>query len=85
MSKPKITILPPAEQDVFFQEQQFDEALGEGTNPLAYWRGQTPSQQSDPSILRGANKAKKSRLKKAEKALEGHENKEEIMKILRSE
>ena len=80
----KITRLPAAPQEVFFQEHQFDEDLGQGTDPQAYWRGQTPHQKSSP-ILRGANKVKKSRLKKAAKALEGHENKEAILKILRSE
>jgi len=81
MSKPKITVLPPADQDVFFQEQQFDDSLG-GTNPHAYWRGQTPDTKKSP-ILKGANKAKQKKMKAAEKVLEGHENKEEILKVLR--
>lgn len=80
----KVKVIPPVPQDVFFQEHQFDESLGVGTDPNAYWRGQTPNQKMSP-ILRGASRAKKSRLKKAKKALEGHENKEEILKILRSE
>jgi hypothetical protein len=79
----KIKRYPPASQDVFFQNTQFDEALG-GTDPQAYWRGQTPDRRPDP-VSKGVNRGKKARLKKAEEALEGHENKEAILKILRSE
>ena len=87
MNKPKdvkVTICPPAEQDEFFQEQQFDDSLGGGTDPLAYWRGNLPHQNYKRPPTYG-NAVKKDRLKKAEKALEGHENKEKILKILRSE
>ena len=84
MSRPKVTILPPAEQDVFFQETQFDLDMGVGTDPLAYWRGNLSDFRPHRPPTYG-NTVKKDRLKKAEKALEGHENKEEILKILRSE
>jgi len=82
--KVAVIICPPAEQEDFFQEQQFDDTLG-GTDPLAYWRGSLPDKKFDRSILKGAQKAKSKRLKDAEKALDGHENKEEILKILRSD
>ncbi len=80
----KVTICPPAPQEVFFQEGQFDEKLGDGTDPIRYIRGSMSEQKGKlpPSYGR---KVKKDRLKRAEKALEGHENKEEILKILRSE
>ena len=96
MSKPKITVLPPADQDVFFQEQQFDKEIPGGSIGN---RGQDPIKytQSGPRFdialreknARNANvglaKSKKRKLKTAEKELEGHENKDEILKILRSE
>lgn len=79
----KVTICPPAPQTVFFQEEQFDDRLG-GTDPQAYWRGQTPDDRKS-GVLKGASKVKSNRLKKAKAALKGHENKDEIMKILRSD
>jgi len=82
--KIKVTVCPPAAQDVFFQEQQFDDALGAGTDPMPYWRGSLPSQKAKTAPAYG-NAVKKDRLKKAEKALDGHENKEAILKILRTE
>lgn len=62
-----------------------------GTDPIKYYNGKWS--QSDPGKreqkARNANvglaKAKKKRLKAAAAALDGHENKEEILKILRSE
>lgn len=83
-NKVKVTKLPPAPQDVFFQEQQFDDGLSTGTDPGAYWRGSLPSQRAKTPPIYGSV-VKKDRLKKAEKALDGHENKNEILKILRSE
>jgi len=80
----KVTICPQAPQEAFFQEQQFDDGLGAGTDPILYWRGSLPSQKSRTAPAYG-NAVKKDRLKKAEKELDGHENKEEILKILRSE
>ena len=79
----KVIIYPSVEQDVFFQEQQFDEEL-RGTNPVHYEKGKTPSyvapEKRAPEYGRGVMKA---RLKRAEAALEGHENRDEILKILR--
>lgn len=82
--KATITICPPAEQEEFFQEQQFDEVIGGGTDPIAYWRGSLLIRRTPLPPIYG-RKTKKDRLNKAEKALEGHENKEKILKILRSE
>ena len=84
MSKVKVTKLPPAPQEAFLQEQQFDDALGAGTDPILYWRGSLRSEKPKKHPSYG-NTIKKDRLKKAEKALEGHENRDKILKILRSE
>ena len=75
--------LPPAPQEVFFQEYQFDDDLS-GTDPGIYLRGSFSQGKSKHHPSYG-NAVKKGRLKKAEKALAGHENKNEILKILRSE
>ena len=80
---PNTTICPPAPQNVFFQEVQFDPELESGTDPIAFWQGNYPSPSPKFPPL-GGQKVKNDRLKKAEAALEGHENKDEIMKILRS-
>jgi len=98
MSKqPKITILPSVEQDVFFQEIQFDSELpgrggvegmtnggNRGTNPTLYYQGR----YSERKELRKAPifglKAQERKLRNAEKELEGHDNKEAILKILKS-
>jgi len=93
----KITICPPAPQDVFFQEQQFEENLpgrsgldgtsqsgNRGTDPIVYWRGGYSSRKKLPRAPLYASKAKETKLKNAAKDLKGHENKEEILKILRS-
>ena len=79
----KVTKLTPAPQDAFFQEQQFDDALS-GTDPNHYLRGVGGHFRKHKHNSYG-NVVKKGRLKKAEAALEGHENKDEILKILRSE
>jgi hypothetical protein len=92
----KVTICPPAKQTVFFQEVQFDEELpgrgglegsshaDRGTDPVRYLRGDYATEKSKlPSGTYGS-KARETKLKKAEKELEGHENKKEIIKILRS-
>lgn len=87
----KVTLCPPAPQTVFFQETQFDESLTEGADPIKYEVGRDGHSDtgSQEQLARNANiglaKSKKKKLKKAEQELEGHENKEEIMKILRSE
>jgi hypothetical protein len=92
----KVTICPPAEQDAFFQETQFDAMLpgrgGEqgatqsgnrGTNPITYWNGGYAHQRQGKAPKYGS-KAHQTKLRKAEKELEGHENKDAILKILRS-
>ncbi len=74
---------PSAPQEVFFQEIQFDPELEGGTDPILFWQGNYPSPSPKLPPTRG-KKTKSERLKVAEKALEGHENKEEILKILQS-
>ncbi len=80
MSKVKVKILPPAPQTVFFQEHQFDEDLN-GTNPD--FRGYTVPEPKAYTNVNG--QGRKERLKRSERALDGHENKEAILKILKSE
>lgn len=95
--QPKVTILPPAEQDVFFQEVQFDSELpgrgGEGgmtndgnrgTNPVLYLQGKYPERKTLSKSPKYGSKTQQDRLKKAEKELANHENKDAILKILRS-
>jgi len=82
----KITRLPPAPQTVFFQEHQFDEELGEGVDPTHYEKfGSHLGTKANRKPHGNPSAAKKKKLKKAEQALEGHENKEAILKILKSE
>jgi hypothetical protein len=98
----KITKLPPAVQEEFFQEYQFDRGLpgrgcaqgmsnsrSRGTDPIKYLYIKQGDSGRRETIARNANvglaKSKKKKLKRAEKELEGHENKEAILKILRSE
>ena len=86
----KITKLPPAEQDVFFQDVQFDPGIGEGTDPILYWRGVITTRgkkgrgfkSPDPNQEVQTQNAKQSR--RAEEAIEGHENEKKILKILKS-
>lgn len=86
LKKAVVTICPPAEQDVFFQEQQFDEALGDGTNPIRWWQGNMPSKEKSRRKNTGYGRAIiKDRLRKAEAALDGHENKDKILKVLRGQ
>jgi hypothetical protein len=91
----KITKLPPQEQHVFFQEHQFDASLG-GEDPIMYtekkwYKGHSTSGLAPGAAERGqkenqiARRIKNKRLRQAKKALDGHENKEAILKILRSE
>ena len=75
------------EQKVFFQNCQFDPDIGEGTNPVNYWRGR-------PFIYAGkkgrgfkkpgqevqTKEAKFARLAKA--SVKGHENEKQILDIL---
>jgi hypothetical protein len=83
----KITKLPPQEQHVFFQEHQFDADLG-GQDPIRYANNRWPKDRrikDTPSSSAAGQRTKRKRMKKAEEALAGHENKEAILKILRSE
>lgn len=81
----KITKCPSAPQDVFFQEHQFDEGLGAGIDPQHYEKFgsnlHTKGNKQPHGNKVAASKRKK--LKIAEASLEGHENKAEIMKILK--
>lgn len=83
MKKIKVTICPPAPQDVFFQEHQFDDSLG-GTNPIVYLDRTSKMKTKTPSSLTRATEARREKLAEANKALERHANKKAIMKILRS-
>lgn len=62
-----------------------------GTDPIKYYNGKWNQvdtgkrEQKARNANVGLAKAKKKRLRVATVALEGHENKEEILKILRSE
>lgn len=77
----KVKIIPPAPQTVFFQEHQFDEDLG-GADPVQYLHNSKPEPKRKHHPAFG-ERVRKARLKKAKQALEGHENKEAILKILR--
>jgi hypothetical protein len=92
----KVTKLDPVEQEEFFQEHQFDDRL-RGVDPNVYLRRKFKGKNLDGGNAdfvertatfgrnKGLAKLKKTRIKKAEAQLEGHENKEAILKILRSE
>lgn len=62
-----------------------------GTDPIKYYNGKwkAPDPGHKERVARNANvglaKSKKKRLKQAAAALDGHKNKEAILKILRSE
>ena len=97
MKKPKITILPPAEdQEEFFQERQFDPELpgrgstfgmmdggDRGTDPIKYYNGKYPDQRANKTG-EYASKAKQTKLRNSAKLLEGHPNKDAILKVLRT-
>jgi hypothetical protein len=71
------------EDKVRFQEAQFDHTLN-GTDPQAYERG--GRLRRNKTVNRDGVKstsARKKRLEKNVKALEGHENANEILEILR--
>ena len=82
----KVKKLPPAPQTAFFQENQFDPELGDGTDPIQYMRGQAiGTKRSAPvKTSRGVlEKTKKTKfMKKAQEVLKGHPNADRIMKLL---
>lgn len=97
MSKVQVKKLPPAPQEVFFQEHQFEKDLpgrsgpegtsqsgNRGTDPTVYWRGGYSDRKKLPRSPLYASKVKETKLKNAEKDLKDHENKKQILKILRS-
>ena len=81
-----ITIYPPVSQDIFFQEVQFDPRLGRGTDPEHYEKfGSKETSKEEQKPLRGnTSEAREIRQKRLEKELEGHENKDAILRILRA-
>jgi len=96
-NKTRIKIIPTPPQEVFFQETQFDEELpgrgsdiGKsengtmGTDPVKYYNYGSSKRKSERVSPSSESKAKENKLKDAEKELDGHENKKEILKILRS-
>ena len=75
------------EQKVFFQNCQFDPNIGEGTNPVNYWRGRpfmyvgkkgrgfkTPGEETQTKAAKFARVAKVS--------VRGHENEKQILTVL---
>jgi len=96
-NKTRIKIIPTPPQEVFFQETQFDEELpgrgsdlgksengSLGTDPTKYYNFGSSVRKKEKRNTAYASKARETKLKNAEKELEGHENKKEIMKILKS-
>jgi hypothetical protein len=97
-NNPKVTILPPAKQTVFFQEYQFDEEMGEGADPIRYLDKRRPTRKKkkkeknggqqesftrDGHFGRGLSKLKQKRTREAKEALKGHPHAAEILKLLR--
>jgi hypothetical protein len=68
-----------------FQESQFDPKIGSGTDPKAYERGHAMSRSSHPAGSAGSRASKKKSMEKVEKALVGHENREQIISILKKD
>ena len=74
-----------SENKLRFQESQFDPRIGSGTDPKAYERGHAASRGSARPSSGSRAGSKKRNLEKLEKALTGHENREQIIKILKKD
>ena len=92
----KVTKLPAALQEVFFQEHQFDSDIGEGADPKEYESGRGRFQGRGSSLKKGRarqqsnssgfieSKTKAARqAKKAAASLKGHPKEKEILAVLR--
>lgn len=92
----KVTKLPTAPQEVFFQEYQFAPDIGEGADPKDFEAGRGRFQGRNNSLKKGRarqqsdstgfieSKTKASRQnKKAALAVKGHPKEKEILAILR--
>ena len=83
--------IPPVEQDIFFQDCQFDPRIGEGTDPHNFWRGRPLRFGRNKSRDRKHNLDGTSKtltraekfIKVAKELLKGHKNEEEILKTLK--
>lgn len=83
--------IPPVEQDVFFQDCQFDPNIGEGADPEVFWRGRPRfgSGRRGRGFKRVSGEIQTMTiaakfLRAAKNVLIGHKNEEEIMKVLKS-
>jgi hypothetical protein len=86
----KVTKLPPAPQEVFFQEHQFDRDIGKGSDPQQFVNGRAASRSNankgrarkttdDKEVQTKAAKF----MRKAKVAVKGHPKEKEILKVLR--
>lgn len=85
---PKIILLPPKKQKVFFQETQFSKEVGSGTDPNQFLKmGNTRPKKGRGFKKDEQGKEPQTRARKQEReareSLKGHPNEEEILKILR--
>lgn len=74
-----------SENKVRFQESQFDPRIGNGTDPKAYERGHGVTRSHPTGGSSGSRTGKKKNIEKLEKSLVGHENREQIIKILKKD
>jgi hypothetical protein len=89
----KITKLPAAPQETFFQEHQFDPDIGEGTDPQHFLNGRTAvqsgakkgraRQQSDSTGFKESKTRAAKQARKAAQAVKGHPKEKEILAVLR--
>jgi hypothetical protein len=74
---------PPGKNDIHFQLYQFEHDLGSGADPRAYEQRQV---SRGPRIqFSRSGRQRKKKLERTRKLLAGHENADEIMKILEKE
>jgi hypothetical protein len=71
-------------EGIHFQDCQFDREIGSGVDPKAYERG-SYSHSSHGSSSRRSSSTRQQRDEKNEESLIGHENAEEILKILKTD
>jgi hypothetical protein len=73
-----------AKNDIRFQDYQFDHEIGSGTDPKAYERGVRFGRSGRSFANQNSSRNGRKRvIKKAEESLVGHENKIEILNILK--
>lgn len=84
----KITVCPPGPENVHFQKQAFDMVLGNGFNPHRY---ENSHRRKIAKFRRGRSRGGSERTENfrymlmAREALKNHENRDEILKILRTD